>query len=125
MYKIKMLACSFFLLDLDLAFLKRTRTRTGTWTCPLKVDSDLRIVDLDLAVAGLVTSLNGSYKQLDKTNIILPHTQPLHDCQQSFNFEVDILHRSAGMCLRTPWSRPRPRPDHRIKATYAYKILHD
>jgi len=92
------------MLDLDLAFLKRTQT----WTCPLKVDSDLRIVDLDLVVAGLVTSLNDSYKQLDKTNIILPHTQPLQDCQQSFN----ILHRSAGMCSRTPWSRPRPRPDH-------------
>jgi len=42
---------------LDLAFWKRTWTRT--WTCPLKVDLDLdlRIVDLDLAVAGLVTSL--------------------------------------------------------------------
>jgi len=56
---IKMVAGSFFLLDLDLdmAFLKRTWTRT--WTCPLKVDLDLRIVDLDLdlAVAGLVTSL--------------------------------------------------------------------
>jgi len=38
-----------------LAFWKRTWTRT--WTCPLKVDLDLRIVDLDLAVAGLVTSL--------------------------------------------------------------------
>jgi len=50
-----MVAGSFFLLDLDLAFLKRTWTRT----CPLKVDLDLRIVDLDLdlAVAGLVTSL--------------------------------------------------------------------
>jgi len=46
---------------LDLAFWKRTWTRT--WTCSLKVDLDLdlRIVDLDLhldlAVAGLVTSL--------------------------------------------------------------------
>jgi len=46
-----MLAGLFFLLDLDLAFLKQT------WTCPLKMDLDLRIVDLDLAVAGLVTSL--------------------------------------------------------------------
>jgi len=49
----------FFLLDLDLdldlPFLKRTWT--GTWTCPFKVDLDLRIGDLDLAVAGLVTSL--------------------------------------------------------------------
>jgi len=51
----------FFLLDLDLPFLKRTWTRT--WTCPLKVDLDLdldlriRDLDLDLAVAGLVTSL--------------------------------------------------------------------
>ena len=51
----------FFLLDLDLdlPFLKRTWTRT--WTCPFKVDLDLdldlRIEDLDLAVAGLVTSL--------------------------------------------------------------------
>ena len=44
-------------LDLDLPFLKRTWTRT--WTCPFKVDLDLdlRIEDLDLAVAGLVTSL--------------------------------------------------------------------
>jgi len=51
-------------LDLDLAFLKRTWTRT--WTCPLNVDLDLRTVDLrtvdldlhlDLTVAGLVTSL--------------------------------------------------------------------
>jgi len=48
---------------LDLAFLKRTWTRT--WTCPLNVDLDLdldlRTVDLDLhldlTVAGLVTSL--------------------------------------------------------------------
>jgi len=48
---------------LDLAFLKRTWTRT--WTCPLNVDLDLdldlRTVDfdlhLDLAIAGLVTSL--------------------------------------------------------------------
>ena len=51
----------FFLLDLDLdldlPFLKRTWTRT--WTCLFKVDLDLdsRIGDLDLAVAGLVTSL--------------------------------------------------------------------
>jgi len=47
----------FFLLDLDLPFLKRTWT--WTWTCPFKVDLDLdlRIEDLDLAVAGLVTSL--------------------------------------------------------------------
>jgi len=36
---------------LDLPFLKRT------WTCPFKVDLDLSIGDLDLAVAGLVTSL--------------------------------------------------------------------
>ena len=49
-------ACKFvfFLLDLDLdldlLFLKRTWTRT--WTCPFKVD-----LDLDFAVAGLVTSL--------------------------------------------------------------------
>jgi len=58
-----MLAGTFSILDLDLdlAFWKRTWTRT--WTCPLKVylDLDLRIVDLDLhldlAVAGLVTSL--------------------------------------------------------------------
>ena len=44
-------------MDLDLAFLKRTWTRT--WTCPLNVDLDLdlRTVDLDLTVAGLVTSL--------------------------------------------------------------------
>jgi len=48
-------------LDLDLALLKRTWTRT--WTCPLNVDLnlDLKTVDLDLhldlAVAGLVTSL--------------------------------------------------------------------
>ena len=48
----------FFLLDLDLPFLKRTWTRT--WTCPFKVDLDLDLrigdLDLDLAVAGLVTS---------------------------------------------------------------------
>jgi len=51
--------------DLDLAFSKRTWTRT--WTCPLNVDldldSDLRTVDLDLhlTVAGLVTSLLASH----------------------------------------------------------------
>jgi len=55
----------FFLLDLDLdldlSFLKRTWTRT--WTCSLKVDLDLDLdlrigdLNLDLAVAGLVTSL--------------------------------------------------------------------
>ena len=41
------------LVDLDLPSLKRT------WTCSLKVDLnlDLRIVDLDFTVAGLVTSL--------------------------------------------------------------------
>ena len=54
-----MIAGTFPILDLDLGFWKRTWTRT--WTCPLKVDLDLRIMDLDLhldlAVAGLVTSL--------------------------------------------------------------------
>jgi len=38
-----------------------TWTWTWTWTCPFKVDLDLdlRIGDLDLVVAGLVTSLVG------------------------------------------------------------------
>jgi len=58
----------FFLLDLDLPFLKRTWTRT--WTYPFKVDLDLDLdlrigdldLDLNLAVAGLVTSLGVAAK---------------------------------------------------------------
>ena len=47
----------FFLLDLDLPFLKRTWTRT--WTCPFKVDLDLdlRIGDLDLDLDLLLLDL--------------------------------------------------------------------
>jgi len=44
-----MLAGTFFHTGLGLGFLEEDLT----WTCPLKVNLDLRIVDLDLAVAGL------------------------------------------------------------------------
>jgi len=63
--------------DLDLAFLKRTWTRT--WTCPLKVDLDLDLrtvnldLHLDLAVAGLVTSLTYTTGNLRQENISLAH----------------------------------------------------
>jgi len=45
-----------------------------TWTCPFKVDMDLnlRIRDLDLAVAGLVTSLNAIKTKLAKC--VEPHS---------------------------------------------------
>jgi len=62
---IKMLARSFFVLDL-VFFEEVLVSWTRTWTCPLNVDLDLRMVDLDLdldltvAVAGLVTSLERS-----------------------------------------------------------------
>jgi len=54
--------------------------------------------------------------------------------------EQHLIHRiftwqviSAGMCSRTPWSRPRPEVfeveakvrSFQIKVTYAYEILHD
>jgi len=50
----------FFLLDLDLQSVDLDLpSLKRTWTCSLKVDLnlDLRIVDLDFTVAGLVTSL--------------------------------------------------------------------
>jgi len=56
--------------DLDLYLDLPSLKRTWTLTCSLKVDLDLRIVDLDFTVAGLVTSLMPMY-----TSLLSPMTQ--------------------------------------------------